>query len=101
MASNFKAVDHVEWTSEAGRVRGTIQKKAPNELDFMGHKRHASKEEPQYIIKSDKTVIIWQFTRSRLSRDQRIMGKLFPIRRMSYDILGRKLLATTLPPQWS
>ncbi len=25
------------------------------EITFKGYKRHASKEEPQYIIKSDKT----------------------------------------------
>ena len=24
-------------------------------IDFKGYKRHASKDEPQYIIKSDKT----------------------------------------------
>jgi hypothetical protein len=28
MAGDFKRGDHVEWNSEAGRVRGTIQKKA-------------------------------------------------------------------------
>src|SRR5579885_1488795 len=27
MATDFKRGDHVEWNSEAGRVRGTIQKK--------------------------------------------------------------------------
>ena len=27
MATDFKRDDHVEWNSEAGRVRGTIQKK--------------------------------------------------------------------------
>ena len=47
----FKRGDHVEWNSEAGRVRGTIQKKVTSEIVF--YKRHASKEEPQYIIKSD------------------------------------------------
>jgi hypothetical protein len=55
MATNFKRGDHVEWNSEAGRVRGTIQKKVTREITFKGYKRHASKEEPQYIIKSDKT----------------------------------------------
>ena len=39
----------------AGRDRGTIQKKVTSEIVFKGYKRHASKEEPQYIIKSDKT----------------------------------------------
>ena len=55
MASNFKRGDHVEWNSEAGRARGTIQKKVISEITFKGYKRHASKEEPQYIIQSDKT----------------------------------------------
>ena len=55
MATDYKRGDHVEWNSEAGRVRGTIQRKVTSEITFKGYKRHASKAEPQYIIKSDKT----------------------------------------------
>jgi Hypervirulence associated proteins TUDOR domain len=55
MASDLKRGDHVEWNSEAGRVRGGIQRKVTSQITFKGYKRHASKEEPQYIIKSDKT----------------------------------------------
>jgi len=55
MATDFKPGDNVEWNSEAGRVRGTIQKKVTREIVFKGYRRHVSKEEPQYIIKSDKT----------------------------------------------
>jgi hypothetical protein len=55
MPINFKRGDHVEWNSEAGRVRGTIRKKVTSQIIFKGYKRHATKEEPQYIIKSDKT----------------------------------------------
>jgi hypothetical protein len=55
MTPTFKRGDHVEWNSEAGRVRGTIQKKVTEEIVFKGYKVHASKEEPQYLIKSDKT----------------------------------------------
>jgi hypothetical protein len=55
MAQGFKVGDHVEWNSEAGRVRGTIKKKITSESTFKGYKVHASKEEPQYLIKSDKT----------------------------------------------
>lgn len=47
--------DHVEWNSEAGRVRGTIQKKITSEIKFKSYVVRASKEEPQYLIKSDKT----------------------------------------------
>jgi Hypervirulence associated proteins TUDOR domain len=55
MAKAFKRGDHVSWNSEAGRVTGVIQKKITSEIVFKGYKRHASIEEPQYIIKSDKT----------------------------------------------
>jgi hypothetical protein len=55
MATDFKPGDHVEWNSEAGRVLETIQKKVTREIVFKGYGRHASNEEPQYIIKSDKT----------------------------------------------
>ena len=54
-AKAFKAGDRVSWTSEAGRVTGVIQKKITSHIIFKGYKRHASKEEPQYLIKSDKT----------------------------------------------
>jgi len=55
MAHDFKVGDHVEWNSEAGRVRGTIKKKITSRILFKGYTVHASKEEPQYEIKSDKT----------------------------------------------
>jgi Hypervirulence associated proteins TUDOR domain len=55
VTQDFKAGDHVEWNSEAGRVRGKIKKKHTSEITFKGYTVHASKEEPQYLIKSDKT----------------------------------------------
>jgi hypothetical protein len=55
MRHEFKIGDHVEWNSEAGRVRGTIQKKVTSAIKFKTYKVHASKEEPQYLIKSDNT----------------------------------------------
>lgn len=55
MAKNFKVGDHVTWNSEAGWVRGTIEKKITSEITFKGYTVHASKEEPQYLIKSDTT----------------------------------------------
>jgi hypothetical protein len=55
MAKTFKRGDHVEWNSEAGRVRGTILKKVVSDVPFKGYVHHASKDEPQYIIKSEKT----------------------------------------------
>ena len=55
MKHEFKVGDHVEWNSEGGRVRGTIQKKVTSTIKFKTYTVHASKEEPQYLIKSDKT----------------------------------------------
>lgn len=55
MIKKFKHGDHVEWNSEAGRVRGVIVKKVVSDMRFKGYVHHASKDEPQYIIKSDKT----------------------------------------------
>jgi hypothetical protein len=55
MVKTFKRGDHVEWNSEAGRVRGVIVKKVIADVKFKGYKHHATKEEPQYFIKSDKT----------------------------------------------
>jgi hypothetical protein len=51
----FKPGDHVSWNSEAGRVRGIITRVITEEIKFKGHTVHASKDEPQYEIKSDTT----------------------------------------------
>ena len=55
MAKTFKSGDHVEWNSEAGRVRGVILKKVVSDVRFKGYIHHATRDEPQYFIKSDKT----------------------------------------------
>lgn len=55
MTRDFQVGDHVEWNSEAGRVRGTIKKRITSEITFKGDTVHASNEEPQYLIKSDTT----------------------------------------------
>src|ERR1700749_2396125 len=52
---DFKVGDHVQWNSEAGRVRGTIVKKVARPLQFKGYTVRASLDEPQYQIQSDKT----------------------------------------------
>jgi hypothetical protein len=54
-AKVFKVGDHVRWNSEAGLVSGVIIRKLTSATSFKGYVRHASKDEPQYMIKSDKT----------------------------------------------
>lgn len=51
----FSVGDHVKWNSEAGYVTGKITKVHTADFDYKGHQRRASKDDPQYEIKSDKT----------------------------------------------
>ncbi len=55
MKKRFKLGDHVTWNSEAGRVSGRIVAVHRTDFDYKGHRHHASDDEPQYEIKSDKT----------------------------------------------
>jgi hypothetical protein len=55
MKKEFNAGDHVGWNSDAGHVRGTIKKKVISAIKFKTYTVRASKEEPQYLIKSDTT----------------------------------------------
>ena len=51
----FKVDDHVTWNSEAGHVSGTIVKVHTKDVNYKRYVHHASEDEPQYAIKSDKT----------------------------------------------
>jgi hypothetical protein len=64
----LKRGDHVSWNSEAGRVRGTITRVVKSEIEFKGYTVHASKEEPQYEIKSDTTDHVAMHKRSALTK---------------------------------
>ncbi|HXD29051.1 MAG TPA: DUF2945 domain-containing protein [Arthrobacter sp.] len=55
MSATFSTGDHVSWDSEAGRVSGVIVKKHTRDVEFKGHMRRCSPDEPQYEIRSDKT----------------------------------------------
>lgn len=65
---HFTVGNHVRWNSEAGHVTGTITKVITSEVEFKGYKVHASKDEPQYEIKSDKTDHIAMHKGSALTR---------------------------------
>lgn len=53
--TKFAKGDHVSWNSEAGRVSGHIIKVHEHDFDYKGYCHHASKDDPQYEIASDKT----------------------------------------------
>lgn len=55
MPHSFKVGDHVRWNSEAGRVSGRIVKVHTKNVPYKGYTHHATEDDPQYEIKSDKT----------------------------------------------
>ncbi|MEO5592619.1 MAG: DUF2945 domain-containing protein [Chitinophagaceae bacterium] len=71
MANSYKKGDHVKWNSEAGHVSGKIIKIHTSDFVFKGYTHHASKDDPQYEIKSDKSDHIAAHKGSALSK----MGK--------------------------
>lgn len=68
MTRRFRIGDHVTWNSEAGRVSGTVIAIHESDFDYKGHVHHATKEDPQYEIKSDKTDHIAAHKGSALDR---------------------------------
>ncbi|MEW9856956.1 DUF2945 domain-containing protein [Novosphingobium sp. M1R2S20] len=50
----LKKGDAVEWNTSQGTTHGTVQKKQTSDTHIKSHKVSASKDEPQYIVKSDK-----------------------------------------------
>jgi hypothetical protein len=55
MAKHLKIGDRVSWNSEAGIVTGTIIKVHTKDFDYKGYTHHATEEDPQYEIKSEKS----------------------------------------------
>ena len=55
MASLPKKGAKVEWDAAQGQVEGTVEKVVTGTTRIKGHTAHASKEEPQVVVKSDKT----------------------------------------------
>ena len=55
MAEMLKPGDKVKWNTSQGETHGKVEKKQTSETRIKGHKVAASKDDPQYIVKSDKT----------------------------------------------
>ena len=55
MTKTFKVGDHVTWNSEAGRVSGRVVRVHTRDVNYKGYVHHASTDNPQYEIKSDRT----------------------------------------------
>lgn len=55
MTKTLKSGDKVSWDSSGGHSTGHVVKKQTTETKIKGHKVAASKDDPQYIVKSDKS----------------------------------------------
>jgi hypothetical protein len=53
MTDEFKAGDKVRWNSPQGVVHGKVKKKLTSPTHIKGHEVAASKEDPQYLVRSD------------------------------------------------
>jgi hypothetical protein len=51
----FGIGDHVWWHSEAGRSSGRVIRVHRRNVNYKGYIHHATKDDPQYEIKSDKS----------------------------------------------
>lgn len=54
---NFEKGDNVEWSSHGHTVEGKVEKKitADEDSEEAGRTVKASKDDPQYLVKSDKS----------------------------------------------
>lgn len=55
MAASLKAGDKVAWGTSQGETKGKVVKKQTSPTQIKGHKVAASKDNPEYIVKSDKS----------------------------------------------
>jgi hypothetical protein len=53
--TEFKKGDKVAWDSSQGEVKGKVERKLTSETHIKKHKVAASKDNPEYLVKSDKT----------------------------------------------
>ena len=55
MTDRFKKGDKVKWSSHGSQAVGEVQKKITSETEAAGRKVKASKDDPQFLVKSDKS----------------------------------------------
>jgi hypothetical protein len=53
--TEFKRGDKVKWKSHGGEAVGTVERRITERTEAGGRTVDASKDEPQYLVKSDKS----------------------------------------------
>jgi hypothetical protein len=54
MTKELKKGDKVEWSSHGGTARGEVERKLTSDTKIKSHQVRASKDDPQFLVKSDK-----------------------------------------------
>jgi len=55
MAEEFAKGDKVSWKSHGGEAVGEVEKKITKDTEAGGRTVRASEDDPQYLVKSDKS----------------------------------------------
>ncbi len=55
MSDRFSKGDKVAWDSHGGTAEGTVEHKITSRTEAAGRTVDASQEEPQYLVRSDKS----------------------------------------------
>ena len=55
MAKELKPGDRVQWNTPQGKTTGTVKKKLTSAKKIKGHVAKASRENPEYLVQSDKS----------------------------------------------
>jgi hypothetical protein len=55
MADELEKGDHVSWKSHGGTAEGTVEKKITEDTEEAGRTVRASADDPQYLVKSEKS----------------------------------------------
>ena len=55
MAEELKRGGRVRWKSHGGEAEGPVETKITEDTEAAGRKVKASEDDPQYLVKSDKS----------------------------------------------
>ena len=70
MSDDLSKGDHVEWKTHGTTTSGTVKKKITSDTEAAGRTVRASEDDPQYLVKSEKSGGEAVHKPSALTKDQ-------------------------------
>jgi hypothetical protein len=55
MTTSFRKGDKVEWDSHGGTAEGVVERRITSRTEAAGRTVDASEDEPQYLVRSEKS----------------------------------------------